>query len=132
MTDLDRSLLLFEDAFAICRMDRDAPVPGWATEGYFFSVSRTPDELSLVVPEASVPADIDCESGWRCLKVESPFEFDLSGMISSIAAPVAEADINVFAVATQDSDYLLVRERDLDLAIWTLSERGFRIEFQRG
>ena len=132
MANLDRSLLLFDDAFAICRLDRDAPVPEWATGGYFFSISRTPDELSLVVPETSVPAGIDCESGWRCLKVESPFEFDLSGMISSIAAPVAENEIDVFVVATEDSDYLLVRERDLERTISTLSERGFRIEFQRG
>lgn len=132
MTDPDRSLLLFQDALAICRLDRNAPVPEWATQGYFFSLSRTPDELSLVVPETSVPAGIDCEGGWRCLKVESPFDFDLSGMITSIAAPVAESEIDVFVVATQDSDYLLVKERDLERTISTLSERGFRVEFQRG
>jgi uncharacterized protein len=132
MDNFSRSLLLFEDSFAICRMDRDAPVPEWAIEGYFFSVSRTPDELSLVVLETSVPAGVDCESGWRCLKIESPFDFDLSGMITSIAAPVAKTEVAVFVVATQDSDYLLVKERNLDRALSTLSEKGFRIEYQRG
>ncbi len=132
MTDLERSLLLFEDVFAICRLDRDAPVPEWATRGHFFSVARTPDELSVVCPQTSVPKTNDCETGWRCLKIESPFEFDLSGMISSIAAPVAEADIDVFVVATQDSDYFMVRGRDLERTISMLSERGYRVELQRG
>lgn len=132
VTDLERSLLPFEDVFAICRLDRDAPVPEWATKGHFFSVARTPDELSVVCPQTSVPRGNDCETGWRCLKIESPFEFDLSGMISSIAAPVAEADIDVFVVATQDSDYLMVRERNLKRTISMLSERGYRVELQRG
>lgn len=129
MASLDRSLLLFEDEFAICRLDRNAPVPGWATKGYFFSVSRTPDELSLVVLQTNVPAGVECEGGWRCLKIESPFEFDLSGMISTIAAPIAGAEIDVFAVATQDSDYLMVRARDLDRTMSLLSEMGYRIDF---
>lgn len=130
MTDFERSLLLLEDVFAICRLDRGAPVPEWATRGDFFSLARTPDELSVVCPQTSVPRTKDCEPGWRCLKVESPFEFDLSGMISSIAAPVAEADIDLFVVATQDSDYLMVRGRDLERTISMLSERAYRIELQ--
>ena len=68
----------------------------------------------------------------RCLKIESPFEFDLSGMISSIAAPEAEADIDVFVVATQDSDYLMVRERNLKRTVSMLSERGCRVELRCG
>ncbi len=123
-----RSLYLLEDSLAICRLDKDAAVPDWATSGDFFSVARTPDELSIVCSQAIVPAGIESEVGWRCLKVESPFQFDLPGMITSIAAPLAEADIDLFVVATQDSDYLMVKEPDLEQTILVLSQAGFRVD----
>jgi hypothetical protein len=87
-----RSYSLLQHTFAICRMDKNASLPDWAVGGEFWSVSRTPDELSVVCPQGSVPADVDHEAGWKCLKVDSPFEFDLAGMISCMAAPLAEAD----------------------------------------
>jgi hypothetical protein len=128
MTVSRRSLCLFEDSFAICRLDKDAAVPDWATSGDFFSVARTPDELSIVCSQTDVPAGAECDLGWRCLKVESPFQFDLSGMITSIAAPLAGASIDLFVVATQDSDYLMVREPDLEQTILVLSQSGYRVD----
>lgn len=122
------SLYLFEASFAICRLDKDAAVPDWATSGDFFSVARTPDELSIVCSQTDVPAGVECEVGWRCLKVESPFQFDLSGMITSIAAPLAGAGIDLFVVATQDSDYLMVEEPDLEQTILVLSQAGHRVD----
>ena len=122
------SLYLFQDPFTICRLDKDAAVPDWATSGDFFSVARTPDELSIVCSQGSVPAGVECEVGWRCLKVESPFQFDFSGMITSIAAPLAEVSIDLFAVATQDSDYLMVKEPDLEQTLLVLSQAGYRVD----
>lgn len=122
------SLYLLEDSFAICRLDKDAALPDWATSGDFFSLARTPDELSIVCSQGSVPAGVECEVGWRCLKVESPFQFDLSGTITSIAAPLAEVDIDLFAVATQDSDYLMVKEPDLERTVLVLSQAGYRVD----
>lgn len=125
-----RLLSLMEGSFAICRLDKNAPIPDWAFAGEFFSVARTPDELSIVCPQTGVPEGTDCETGWRCLKVESPFEFDLTGMISSVATSLVEEGLVLFVVATQDSDYLLVKETDLELAISTLSRTGYRVEHQ--
>ncbi len=122
------SLYLLEDSFAICRLDRDAAVPDWAISGDFFSVTRTPDELSIVCSQAGIPAGVECEVEWRCLKVESPFRFDLSGMITSIAAPLAQAGMDLFVVATHDSDYLMVKEPDLEQTIQMLSQGGHRVE----
>ncbi len=127
-----RSLSLMESSFAICRLDKNAAVPTWAYNGEFFSITRTPDELSIVCPQSCVPEGTDCETGWRCLKVESPFEFDLTGAISSIAAPLAEADIGLSVVATQDSDYLMVKETDLERTVLVLSRAGHRVDRQRG
>ena len=121
-------LSLLQDLFAICRLDKDAPVPDWALGERFFSIARTPDELSIVCPQGSVPGGIDHEAGWRCLKVESPFDFDLSSVVSSAAAPLAREGVTLFIVATQDSDYLLVRHPDLEATIETLEEAGHRVD----
>ncbi len=120
-----------EGSFAICRLDKNAPIPAWASSSKFFCIARTSDELSIVCLQTSVPEGSDCESGWRCLKVESPFEFDLTGMIYSVAAPLAEEGIAMFVIATQDSDYLMVKETDLDRTISILSQIGHRLEQQR-
>jgi len=125
-----RSLSLLKNSFAICRLDKNATIPTWAYIGEFFSITRTPDELSIVCPQTAVPDGTNCETGWRCLKVESPFEFDLAGAISSIAAPLVEADVDLFVVATQDSDYLMVKETDLERTVLVLSRAGHRVDRQ--
>jgi hypothetical protein len=122
---------LIEGSFAICRLDKNAAIPTWARTGEIFSITRTLDELSIVCPQTSVPEGTDCETGWRCLEVESPFEFDLTGAISSIAVPLAEADVGLFVVATQDSNYLMVKETDLERTVLVLSRAGHRVDRQR-
>ena len=128
MVEKAYSLSLLQDPFAICRLDKEAPVPDWALGARFFSIARTPDELSVVCPQGSVPEGIDNEAGWRCLKVESPFDFDLSSVVSSVAAPLAREGVRLFLVATQDSDYLLVPQPDLDSTIEILEDAGHRVD----
>ncbi len=130
MVDPERSLSLMEGTFTICRLDKNASIPSWAYTEEFFSITRTPDELSIVCPQTCVPEGTDCETGWRCLKVESPFEFDLTGAMSSVATPLVEADIGLFVVATQDSDYLMVKEPDLERTVLVLSRAGHQVDSQ--
>lgn len=94
------------------------------TESEFFSLTRTPDELSIVCPELFVPADAVCERGWRALGLEGPLGFSLVGVLATITAPLAEAGVSVFAISTYDTDYVLVREDALESAISTLRWAG--------
>lgn len=128
MVEQKRSLSLMRGVFAVCRLDKEAPVPGWALEGRFFCVARTPDELSVVCEQGGVPEGVEREDGWRCLKVESPFAFDLAGVVSSMAARLAEEGTKILLVATWDSDYLMVKQHDLEPTIATLKEAGHRVE----
>jgi uncharacterized protein len=91
-------------------------------------VARTPDELSVVCELSRILEGVEREEGWRCLKVESPFTFDLAGVVSSMAARLAEEDTKMFVVATWDSDYLMVKQHNLEPAIATLEEAGHRVE----
>jgi hypothetical protein len=117
-------LILARETFTVCRLERDAPTPGWATAGGFFSITRTADELSLVCGQDAVPASVRCERGWRCLRVAGTIPFSAVGVLVKLIAPLADAGISVFALSTFDTDYLLVKEQDLEAAIDALRRQG--------
>jgi hypothetical protein len=75
-----------------------------------------------------VPEGIPCERGWRCLRVAAAMPFSVVGVIASLTAPLAEAGISVFAVSTFDTDYLLVKEKDLKKAIDVLRRQGHTVQ----
>jgi len=117
--------------FAVCRLAPDAPVPTWASAGAFYSVTRAPDELSVVCPEDLVPAGLRAERGWSCLQVEGPLDLSLTGVLASLAQPLAEAGVSVFAVSTFDTDYLLIRDGQLPAALPALTRAGHRVRPRR-
>lgn len=110
------------------RLAADSPLPVWATEGEFVSVTRTSDELSVVCPADRVPNRTAAERGWRVLKVTGPFALSEIGVLAALSAPLAAADVSLFAISTFDTDYLLVSEKQLDAAIAALRSAGHRVE----
>lgn len=102
-------LEVLSETFGICKL-RPGPVPAWATEPSFHFIAGTPDELSVVCPESAIPERIPRESGWRCLRVRGPLDLSLTGVLASLAGPLAEAGISIFPISTHDTDYLLVKE----------------------
>ena len=121
------SLSVLEERLAVCRLEPRAEILQWATSAPFFCVARTPDELSVVCPEEHVPAGITCERVWRALKLQGPFDFELTGVLASVAAPLARCEVGILAIATYDTDYVLVKEEQLDPAIAALRERGHEV-----
>jgi hypothetical protein len=98
-------------------------VPDWV-RGEFWSISRTPDELSIVCPQECVPGGVQHEGGWKVLKVLGPLSFALTGIMASISSILDEAGISIFAVSTYDTDYILVKADQLEGAIEALRCRG--------
>jgi hypothetical protein len=121
------SFTLLPGPLAVCRLESGAPVPAWALTGPFVSITRTADELSVICPEPAVPAGVVSAAGWRCLKLEGPFDVSVTGLVASFSSLLAGAGISLMVVCTYDTDYLLVRSHDLDRAIATLEAGGYRI-----
>lgn len=125
------SLTLQRARHAVCRLAPGAPVPDWATgPGTFTSVTRTPEELSILCPEAQVPASVQQERGLRLFKVAGPLDFSLVGILDALAHPMAQAGVSIFAVSTFDTDYLLVSEARLDRAIAVLEQAGHHLAIE--
>ena len=126
MNHTNLTLSLLSDTFAICRLEPDADIPSWALAGDFYSITRTVEELSLVCLQEVVPEGTRAEKGYRCLKVGGPLDFSLTGIMSSLTIPLAQAGISVLAISTFDTDYLLVKEAQVDRAVQKLSLAGHR------
>ncbi len=128
MTIYPQTLSLLSATFAICRLEKGASLPPWIQTEPFFSLTGTPDELSLVCPVEPIPAEVQADRGWRCFKLHGPFPFSLVGILNSVTIPLAEANIGIFAVSTYDTDYVLVKEEHVQQAIATLSAAGHTIQ----
>ena len=94
----------------------------------FWSLIRTPDEVSVVCETAYVPDGAEAvNSGWLAFEVLGPLDFALTGIMASLTAPLAEARISVFALSTFDTDFLLIREGEAERACDVWSQSGFDI-----
>jgi uncharacterized protein len=121
------SLSILPYPLAVARLAPDDLIPQWVNwSDPFIAVTRTDDEISIVCKEERVPDAVRAERDWRAFRVDGPLDFNLTGILSSLAAPLAAAGLSIFALSTYDTDYVLVRGGDLDEAIRTLSV-NFRI-----
>jgi uncharacterized protein len=121
------NLSVLKETFAVCRLAPGAEIPPRALEGPFTSVTRTPTETSIICPQAQAPTGAAVEGDWRCIEVEGPLAFTQIGLLSSLLIPLAEAEISIMAVSTYDTDYVLIKERNLEMAVSTLTRAGYFI-----
>ena len=122
--DMKLTLKTMPGRLAVSRLAPGSELPAWAASGPFRSISWTPEELSIVCDESSVPPDVRSERGWRGLMVVGPLDFALTGILLTIAGPLAQAGISIFSVSTFDTDYVLVKEEHLTEARKALADRG--------
>jgi len=105
----------------------------------FVAVTRTSDELSVVLPSGLVQylsfhreadtADVNFEEegGFRSMKISGILDFSLIGIISGLSKVLAEAHIGIFVVSTFNTDHILVKESNLEKAVKVLQQNGHEI-----
>ena len=119
-------LTVLAGEFSVWRLAADAPLPA-VEAGTFLSMTRSEDELSIVSSSSEVPADTTVETGWRCLKIEGPLAFEMTGVLAALSVPLADAGIPIFVISTFDTDYLLVKATDLKRACSVLRDDGHTV-----
>ncbi|UJR37275.1 hypothetical protein I4U23_029984 [Adineta vaga] len=119
------TLNLLRENFVICRLSPSSSLPAWAFDGPFVSITKTNDELSIItIDDQRLPRDIQCERNWKCFKLKGPFSFDMTGILTSILNPLAKTDVGILAISTFDTDYVLVKDKNLQVAIDALVQNG--------
>jgi hypothetical protein len=118
--------------FAVCRLSPDDVVPSWANGPGFLSITRTDDELSIVCEDAAVPRRTECMRGYVAMRVEGTLPPELVGVLVALAKPLADAGIPILAIGTHDTDYVLVREVDVERAVDALRRAGHEVDNGQG
>ncbi|MDR3597284.1 ACT domain-containing protein [Clostridium sp.] len=121
------TMKLLKEKYGVCRLNKTELIPEWAKNSDFFSITKTSDELSIVCFEDNIPNDIKCEKNWRALKIEGPLDFSLIGILASISTILAKKGISIFAISTYDTDYILVKNKDIDNAIDSLIKERYEV-----
>ena len=120
-------LSIYKEFYQVAKLAPESGIPESALRGEFYSVTRTDEELSVVCAQ---DADFLCESrekGWRMLKIEGVLDFSLIGILSKISTILADNSVSIFAVSTYNTDYILVKDKDIDAAVTALKGSGYEI-----
>ena len=111
--------------FSVCKIT-DLSKVNFEDEYWF--LSRTDEELSLVCQTKYVPEGyIECENDWRAFRIQGVLDFSLIGILSKISTILAENKIGIFAISTFNTDYILVKENQFELALVALEQSGYTI-----
>ena len=95
----------------------------------FFFMGKTDEEISLVCNACDVPQNaISRQDGWKALRIPGELDLSLIGILSKIAGILADCNISIFAVSTYNTDYILVKEEDMDKAIKVLEHEGYEVK----
>ena len=121
-------LELLPDTLTVCRLASTAAVPDWAAGASpFVTISRTAEELSITTITSAVPGGVQSEGSYRAFRVRGTLPLNLIGVLAAIADPLADAGLSIFAISTFDTDYVLVKAKDLQAALAALEGAGHEV-----
>ena len=124
MSEPPLTLEVLPGLLAVCRLGPSQGVPEWVLRLPFWSITRTEDEISIVLPEALASPGWKQETGFRALKVRGPLDFGLIGVMARLTVALASAHVSLVAISTFDTDYILVKTPDLARATTALQAAG--------
>lgn len=121
-------LILLKDRYSVYRFDIESSISlALIKNQEFYSITETSEELSIVCKEGLLSSNKE-EKNWKILKVQGPLDFGMIGVLYSISKPLAENSISIFVISTFDTDYIMIKEDKLSLALEVLEKNSFIIE----
>ena len=122
-----QTLELMNETFTIHSFDPSQPIPEAVYNAPVYFIAKTYDELSIVCPDSISLDSNEIETGWAALEVLGPLGFSLTGILSNISGVLAAEKISIFAISTFDTDYVLVKQEAIRLAVSSLRKHGYRV-----
>lgn len=127
---VDTEIKVIDGSFSVCKVTDFSEVD---PSKKFNFISATDEENSLICLTENVPDNFtERIDGWRALKIQGVLDFSLIGILSRNLGLLAEAKIGIAAVSTYNTDYIFVKETDLNKAVETLAEAKYKIIRKRG
>jgi hypothetical protein len=124
-------LELLEKEYSVYKFDKNYSIDINIFESDFVSVIRTKDEISIVAISGSMEHYEKNETGWKILKIIGILDFSLIGIISNISTILAHENIGIFALSTYNTDYFMIKEKDIEKAIKVLRKNKYEIKDEK-
>ena len=118
-------LQVLSGTYQLVKLESGAGIPAEVLEQEFFTISRTSDELSIIVSDSVRIESEYKEMGWRIIKFVESMDLSLIGITARIATVLAEKEVNMCALATYNTDYVLVKQERLGVAVGALEKAGY-------
>tara|TARA_A200000113_G_scaffold221086_1_gene232336 strand:- start:1303 stop:1692 length:390 start_codon:yes stop_codon:yes gene_type:complete len=122
-----QTLLVRESLFTIHSLDPQSNIPASVLNSPLFFLGKTEDELSIVVPDSVEVDSIDSDEGWRALELLGPLHLSMVGIMAQIGEVLASVKVAIFVVSTFETDFFLVKDKKLSVAIKALKEAGYSV-----
>lgn len=122
-------LTVLAEEYTVHRLDPGAALPEQLNDEAFYAILRSSMELSICCRSALPLTSERAEAGFRCLMVDGPLDFALTGIVSAITAPLAANGIAVFVISSFDTDYVLIKSDRLQHAEQVLTGQGMQLRF---
>lgn len=120
-------LKILENKLKVVKLKTDETVPEIVFKQKFYSITKTDEELSIVIDEdIDISSDV-VEHYWRAIKIVGILDFSLIGILSRISTILAQAEISIFAISTYNTDYVLVKANQLENAVEVLKQNNYEI-----
>jgi hypothetical protein len=120
-----QTLSVLDDIFAIHSLSEDSSIPAVVLSSDFYFIGKTNDELSLVVKQSLEIDAIETDKDWRVMEVLGPLNLSMIGIMAQISQCLAQAEVSIFVVSTFETDYILVKNQQLEIAINALTSAGY-------
>ncbi|KZN45286.1 ACT domain-containing protein [Pseudoalteromonas luteoviolacea] len=120
-----QTLQILQQDFTIHSLDSDESIPSNVLKSDIFFIAKTTEELSIVCPSDIKVDSFAAEPYWRAIEIIGPLGFSLTGIMSNISGVLASANVSIFSISTYDTDYILVKEQQLNNAIQALRKDGY-------
>ncbi len=122
--DLGVTLRPVPGIYAVARLEPDAAIPAWFQGPGFAAMVRAGDETTLVCLADRVPDGVTVDTPWACFRSVGPFDFQATGIVSAIVAPLSAAGLGVFVLCTFDGEHVLVAADHMQRAKQVLTAAG--------
>ena len=118
----------YPETLAVVGLPAGAEVPSWAESSSLFCVTATATGTTLVCARRSVPRKVRQAGPFTAFEVAGPLDLALTGVLSALLDPLAEAGISIYAVSTFDTDWILVPQERADDAAAEWRRRGHTVD----
>ena len=119
-------LKILDNKLKIVKLEANEIVSEIVYKQEFYSITKTDEELSIVVNEDVNILSNVVEYNWKAIKIVGTLDFALIGILSKISNILAQAKISIYAISTYNTDYILVKADKLEKAIKVLEQNEYK------